>query len=78
MWLFVRHRNGATLPQLMAIFDWSTPDQAMVYIEKANKDRMTRDAMTFLIAKGNDAVVAAGPIMPSATMGEGKSRTNRE
>jgi integrase len=37
--------NGATLPQLMAIFDWSTPDQAMVYIEKANKDRMTRDAM---------------------------------
>ena len=44
--------NGATLPQLMAMFDWSTPRMAMKYIEAANKKKMAEQAMG-LIASGH-------------------------
>jgi integrase len=41
---------GATTPQLMAIYDWSTPAQAEPYIRAANRKRMARDAMPLLTA----------------------------
>jgi integrase len=41
---------GATTPQLMAIFDWSTPAQAEPYIRAANRKRMAKDAMPLLTA----------------------------
>lgn len=37
--------NGATVHQLMAIFGWTTPSQAMVYTRKAEKKKMASDAM---------------------------------
>jgi len=40
--------NGATTKQLMVMFDWSTPGQAEVYIEAANKKRLAREAMPLL------------------------------
>lgn len=45
--------EGATVPQLMAMYDWDTPTQAEVYIRKANRKRMAADAMP-LIARGMD------------------------
>jgi integrase len=44
--------NGATLPQLMSIFDWSTPGQAMKYIKAADRKRMAGQAMG-LLASGH-------------------------
>jgi hypothetical protein len=41
---------GATTPQLMAIYDWSTPAQAEPYIRAANRKRMARDAVPLLTA----------------------------
>ena len=40
--------NGATTAQLMAIYDWSTPAQAEVYIRAANRTRLTAQAMPLL------------------------------
>jgi hypothetical protein len=39
---------GATDQQLMAVFDWTTPAQAKVYMEAANRKRMANDAMPLL------------------------------
>jgi integrase len=41
---------GATTPQLMAIYDWSSPAQAEPYIRAANRKRMANDAMPLLTA----------------------------
>lgn len=40
--------NGATVPQLQALFDWDTIGQAQTYIEKANRRTMARDAMPLI------------------------------
>jgi integrase len=40
--------NGATTAQLMAIYDWSTPAQAEVYIRAANRSRLAGQAMPLL------------------------------
>jgi integrase len=62
--------NGATLPQLMAMFDWSTPRMAMKYIEAANKKKMAAQAMG-LIASGhseNGSVAhSIGPLEKTAS-----------
>jgi hypothetical protein len=39
---------GATDQQLMAVIDWTTPAQAKVYTEAANRKRMANDAMPLL------------------------------
>jgi integrase len=40
--------NGATTAQLMAIYDWSTPAQAEVYIRAASRTRLAGQAMPLL------------------------------
>jgi integrase len=40
--------NGATVHQLMAIFDWSNPAQAKPYTDAADRKRMAGDAMGLL------------------------------
>ena len=40
--------NGATTPQLMAIYDWSSPSQAEVYTRAANRTRLAGQAMPLL------------------------------
>lgn len=40
---------GATMSQLMAIFGWSNPKTAMIYIEKANRKKMAKDATHMLM-----------------------------
>ena len=40
--------NGATVHQLMAIFDWSNPAQAKPYTDAADRKRMAGDAMALL------------------------------
>lgn len=45
--------RGATAPQLMAIYGWSTLAQAQRYIEAANRKRMAGEAMALLgVEKG--------------------------
>ena len=63
--------NGATLPQLMAIYDWETEEQALVYIRAANRKRMAREGMPLLIATSADAVT------PDAGSAENKARRER-
>jgi integrase len=41
--------NGATVNQLMAIFDWDTPGQAKVYTDAADRKRLSGEAMGMLI-----------------------------
>lgn len=45
--------NGATLAELMAMFDWSSPRIAMKYIEAANKKKLAAQTAP-LIASGHD------------------------
>jgi integrase len=40
--------RGATVHQLMAIFDWTTPGQAEVYTRTADRKSLAADAMKFL------------------------------
>jgi integrase len=40
--------RGATIHQLMAIFDWSSPTQAKVYTDAADRERLAGDAMSLL------------------------------
>jgi integrase len=40
--------NGATVNQLMAIYDWSTPSQAKIYTDKADRKRLAGEAMHML------------------------------
>lgn len=52
--------NGATTAQLMAIYDWSTPGQAEVYIRAANRTRLAGQAMPLLTkwTEGESSFVA--------------------
>jgi integrase len=40
--------NGATTAQLTAVYDWSTSNQAEVYIRAANRTRLAGQAMPLL------------------------------
>jgi integrase len=42
--------NGATVNQLMAIFDWDTPAQAKAYTDAADRKRLAAEAMPLLAA----------------------------
>jgi integrase len=54
--------NGATLPQLMAMFDWSTPRMAMKYIEAANKKKLAQQGMGLIASGHSENVSVAHPI----------------
>jgi len=41
--------NGATVHQLMAIFDWETPGQAKVYTDTADRKRLAAQAMALIV-----------------------------
>jgi integrase len=45
--------NGASEQQLMAIFDWTTASQAVVYTRKANRKKMVEETMK-LLAGGSE------------------------
>lgn len=45
--------HGATVHQLMAIFDWSTPGQAKVYTDAADRRRLAAEAMPLLARRTN-------------------------
>jgi integrase len=40
--------GGATVNQLMAVFDWLTPDMAIRYTEKASRRRLAGQTMSLL------------------------------
>ena len=44
--------NGATEHQLMAIYGWASPKQAAVYTRKANRKKLTADAMRLVVPPG--------------------------
>jgi hypothetical protein len=43
--------SGATINQLMAVFDWLTPAMAKIYTDKADRKRMSGQAMALLSEK---------------------------
>src|SRR5262245_41044080 len=47
-------RVGATVNQLMAIFDWDTPAQAKVYTDAADRKRLVEQAMRSWPADQNE------------------------
>lgn len=53
--------GGATVNQLMAIFDWLSPQMAILYTEKANRKRMTGEAMG-LLAGGSPVPPGRGTV----------------
>jgi hypothetical protein len=50
-------QNGATVPQMNAIFGWTGAKMAMHYIELANRETMAADAMP-LMNKNRTSIVA--------------------
>jgi integrase len=46
--------RGATEHQLMALFGWDSPKQAALYTRKANRTRLTNEAMRFLDVQTDD------------------------
>lgn len=57
--------NGATTAQLMAIYDWSTPAQAEVYIRAANRTRLTAQAMPLLAKWTEQELSFVAPASPA-------------
>ena len=43
--------NGATTKQLMAIFGWLRLEQAEIYVEAANREKLATDAMGLLVRR---------------------------
>ena len=43
--------SGATINQLMAVFDWLTPAMAKIYTDKADRKRMLGQAVALLSEK---------------------------
>lgn len=77
--------NGATEMELMAIFGWSSPQQAAVYTRKANRARLADRAMHLLIPeqvgdergqKKNDFVAPFDPANAGATKTAKKAKAN--
>src|SRR6516165_9722308 len=50
-------QNGATVPQMNAIFGWTGAKMALHYIELANREKMAADAMP-LMNKDRTSIVA--------------------
>jgi integrase len=50
-------QNGATIPQMNAIFGWTGAKMALHYIEVANREKMAADAMDKL-NKDRTSIVA--------------------
>lgn len=61
--------QGATEHQLMAIYEWESPKQAALYTRKANRKRLTIDAMHLLVPeqKTDKRVSLSGGVRKSAT-----------
>ena len=57
---------GATEHQLMALFGWTTPQQAAVYTKKANRARLEASAAPLLEARNRNRSV---PLFPEITSG---------
>jgi integrase len=51
--------NGATIHQLMAIFDWATPGQALPYTAGADRKRLAREAMHMLSMREGETKVTS-------------------
>lgn len=77
--------NGATEMELMAIFGWSSPQQAAVYTRKANRARLADRAMHLLVPeqtedsrgqKKNDLVAPFDPANAGATKTGKKAKAN--
>src|SRR6516225_12471795 len=51
-------RNGATVPQMNAIFGWTGERMALHYIEAANRKKMAADAMHKLMNENRTSIVA--------------------
>lgn len=45
-------QNGATVNQLMAMYDWSTPNQAKVYTDAVDRERLADQGMPLLMQGG--------------------------
>src|SRR5262249_37754184 len=50
--------NGATVPQMNAIFGWTGERMALHYIEAANRKKMAADAMHKLMNENRTSIVA--------------------
>lgn len=77
--------NGATEMELMAIFGWSSPQQAAVYTRKANRVRLADRAIHLLVPeqagdnrgqKGNNFVAPFDPQTAGATKNRKKAKGN--
>jgi len=47
--------NGATIHQLMAVFDWTNPAQAKPYTDAANRKKLAREAMALIAPRAEAA-----------------------
>ncbi len=77
--------NGATEMELMAIFGWSSPQQAAVYTRKANRARLADRAIHLLVPeqsgdnegqKQNGIVAPFDPARAGATKTGKKAKAN--
>jgi integrase len=64
--------NGATVPQMMAIFGWKNPNIAIHYIQAADRARLARDAASLLLP-----AQAENKKRPHLVSGEGASGNQR-
>jgi hypothetical protein len=56
---------GATEHQLMALFGWTTPEQAALYTRKANRARLEASAAPLLEARNRNRSV---PLFPRGSI----------
>ncbi|WP_245571871.1 tyrosine-type recombinase/integrase [Microvirga subterranea] len=61
--------NGASEPQLMAIYGWSDPKMAALYTRKANRKRLAGDAAHLMVPRQteNETVPLSGSVENSGT-----------
>lgn len=62
--------NGATEHQLMAIYGWASPKQAALYTRKANRKRLSKEAMHLLVPGRfeNESVPLSAVVAPGGTI----------
>jgi integrase len=59
--------EGATIHQLMAMYGWTTPSQAMIYTKRANQKKLAREGVT-LLARGTEEERESVPPKVSASV----------
>lgn len=71
--------SGATENQLMAIFGWTTMEQATLYTQKANRKRMAQKGIRHLGREqtGDEFVPPSGGMEKSETKSSGRSSKNK-